>query len=79
MDDSKIRSQDSVAVINSIAQNPSGRIAAWQFVKEKYNELFKRFRISLIKAIFLLFYFLCYVYFFVYKGTRGLEKEKTTE
>ena len=31
-----------MAVIDSIAHNPEGRLLAWNFVKENYAELFKR-------------------------------------
>ena len=43
LDPGKIRSQDSVAVINSIAHNPEGRIMAWEFVQQNYDLLFKRY------------------------------------
>ncbi|KAL9985906.1 hypothetical protein ACROYT_G008359 [Oculina patagonica] len=43
LDESKIRSQDSVAVIDSIAKNPEGRLLAWKFVQVNYDELFKRY------------------------------------
>lgn len=42
MDETKIRSQDSVAVIDSIARNPEGRLIAWQFVQDNYKELYNR-------------------------------------
>lgn len=42
LQDDKVRSQDSVAVIDSVAINPKGRIIAWEFVKKNYGLLFKR-------------------------------------
>ena len=42
LQDDKVRSQDSVAVIDSIAANPEGRLIAWDFVQKKYKQLFKR-------------------------------------
>lgn len=42
LQDDKVRSQDSVAVIDSVAINPKGRIIAWEFVKKNYPLLFKR-------------------------------------
>ena len=42
LQDDKVRSQDSVAVIDSVAINPKGRIIAWEFVKKNYHLLFKR-------------------------------------
>ena len=42
LQDDKVRSQDSVAVIDSIAANPEGRIIAWEFLQKKYKQLFKR-------------------------------------
>ncbi|XP_068711670.1 endoplasmic reticulum aminopeptidase 1-like isoform X2 [Montipora foliosa] len=43
LQDDKVRSQDSVSVIDSVALNPEGRVMAWEFVKENYNELFTRY------------------------------------
>lgn len=43
LDPKKIRSQDSVSVINSIAHNPEGRLLAWEFVQKNYDLLFKRY------------------------------------
>lgn len=42
LQDDKVRSQDSVAVIDSIAMNPEGRLIAWRFVQAKYKLLFNR-------------------------------------
>ena len=42
LDESKIRSQDSVSIIDSVASNPAGRVIAWQFVQEHYSELYDR-------------------------------------
>ncbi|KAL9985907.1 hypothetical protein ACROYT_G008360 [Oculina patagonica] len=43
LDETKIRSQDSVAVIDSIARNPEGRLIAWKFVQDNYDKLFNRY------------------------------------
>ena len=42
LQDDKVRSQDSVAVIDSIAMNPEGRLIAWHFVQANYKLLFNR-------------------------------------
>jgi puromycin-sensitive aminopeptidase len=39
----EVRSQDTVFVIISVAMNPSGREIAWQFFREKYQELITRY------------------------------------
>ncbi|XP_020619456.1 endoplasmic reticulum aminopeptidase 1-like isoform X1 [Orbicella faveolata] len=39
----KIRSQDTVAVINSVAHNPEGRLLAWKFVQDNYEKLYHRY------------------------------------
>ena len=39
IDPSKIRKQDAVSVISSIASNPIGRALAWDFVRAKWDFL----------------------------------------
>lgn len=43
LNESKIRSQDSVSIIDSIASNSAGRLIAWQFVQDHYSELYDRY------------------------------------
>ena len=52
LDENKIRSQDSVAVINSIAHNPKGRLLAWEFLKDNYEELYHRYLYSVIDILY---------------------------
>lgn len=46
LDETKIRSQDSVSVIDSIARNPQGSLLAWQFVQDNYYELYQRYGVG---------------------------------
>lgn len=46
LDETKIRSQDSVSVIDSIARNPQGSLLAWQFVQDNYHELYQRYGVG---------------------------------
>ena len=59
LDESEIRSQDSVAVIDSIAHNPKGRLLAWKFVQDNYNELYKRYPYSVINILHFVLYQKC--------------------
>lgn len=48
----KIRSQDTVAVINSVAHNPEGRLLAWKFVQDNYEKLYHRYPYSVINILY---------------------------
>ena len=56
LDETKIRSQDSVAVIVSIAHNPKGRLLAWKFLQDHYETLYGRYSYSVINIL----YFCCF-------------------
>ncbi|XP_071098659.1 endoplasmic reticulum aminopeptidase 1-like isoform X1 [Haliotis cracherodii] len=41
---SKVRSQDTETVINSIAANPSGQLLAWRFVQQNWDTFSERYK-----------------------------------
>lgn len=43
MEGSKIRLQDMVSAITFVSINPSGRLLAWEFYKENFGKILKRY------------------------------------
>ncbi|CAB4036941.1 glutamyl aminopeptidase-like isoform X1 [Paramuricea clavata] len=43
IDESKIRSQNTVTVINSVAQNPIGQSLAWKFLTQNWKVFYERY------------------------------------
>ena len=43
LDLSKIRQGDSTSVVSQVANNPAGRVLAWRFFRQNYDEFFKRY------------------------------------
>ena len=40
---SRVRSQDTITVVSSVAANPKGRLPAWEFVKNNWGEFDRRY------------------------------------
>ena len=42
LDESKVRKQDTVTIITEVAQTAPGRILAWNFLKQNWEEIVRR-------------------------------------
>lgn len=49
LDESKVRSAETPSVIQSIANNPAGRVLAWRFVRANWNALYSRYHNVMMK------------------------------
>jgi len=43
LDPNRVRSQDTVSVIQAVGSNPLGRRLTWDFIQDKWSELYERF------------------------------------